>query len=470
MKYFIDMHGCAKNQVDAEILQGILSGMGMEKDDSPDPSPDLIIINTCSFIESAKAESISSVIAARRDHPSARIIVTGCLSQRYGKLLVSMLPEADGYFGNGDLSLFSSFVKELLDRPAGKEPLVLIPGDRGVSCGERPFLEGFPGSAFLKVTEGCDNCCSFCAIPLIRGHLRSRRISEIIAEAESLISRGVFEINLIGQDLASFGIDLDSTGEEYLSGKENQEDVVPRGKPMVHKGKTLLPKLLEAFSALDLQFRLRLLYIHPDNFPLEILPVIKKDKRILPYFDLPFQHGSDRILKLMNRKGSLEKYCSLIGSIRKELPEAVFRTTFMTGFPGEKKADFLKTRELQEKILPLWSGTFEYSLEDDTPAEKFPGRVFKFTASKRRKILEENQEKITAELLKSFIGTVQEFFAEEIIPEENLALGRCWFQAPEVDGVVVLSFEETDSLEPGKIYKVRLVGVSGIDLKAVLVR
>ena len=199
-KFFLDQHGCAKNQVDGELLIARLSACGMVRTDDA-AEADLIIVNSCGFIESAKKESIDSLMAARAAYPGAKIMLAGCLAERYADVFAEELPEADGIFGNGDLSLVESAAAELL---GGGRPVV-HPPQKGVCCGERDTLLSFSGSAYVKITEGCDNCCTFCAIPLIRGTLRSRPADDIVAEIKALVSRGVREINLIGQDLAAYG-------------------------------------------------------------------------------------------------------------------------------------------------------------------------------------------------------------------------------------------------------------------------
>lgn len=480
MTFFIDQHGCAKNQVDGELLTGILLNSGWEQAKEP-LDPDLIIINSCGFIESAKKEALDSVFAIRSQYPKAKIILAGCLAQRYAENIKDQLPEVDAFFGNGDLSQLPSLLKLLFACKTSlkteqniKNTPVLVPEDKGVCCGVRPLLSTFSGAAFVKVTEGCDNCCSFCAIPLIRGHLRSRTINEILDEAKDLFSRGVKEINLIGQDLASYGVDLNDSKNCVEHTKKT-----PRGKSAPHDGKTLLPYLLKEFSKLKGNFILRLLYIHPDHFPEEILPIMAKDERLLPYFDIPFQHGSEQILKAMNRQGNSDKYTSLVNTIRQHLPKAVLRTTFLTGFPGETTKNQKESVEFLKAIRPLWSGAFSYSLEDDTPiANKLEADTLKTitqvsekTAVSRKKELEEIQQKITEGSLLSFVGQIQNILVEELIPEEDgLALGRAWFQAPDVDGAVVLSSDYPELLIPGEFVKAKIIAVHGVDLEAAVIK
>ena len=335
MLFFLDQYGCAKNQVDGELLIGILCEKGWTRTDEPERA-DLIIINSCGFIESAKKESLDAVMTARAAYPQAKVLLAGCLSERYADDLAESLPEADALFGNGDLSRFP----ELLDKlfPTGStDPTgttVLRPQICGVPEGARPELLSFPGSAYVKITEGCDNCCTFCAIPLIRGPLRSRPIERIVSEIAGLVSRGVWEINLIGQDLGSYGKDFDETAadSEHPAGGEHPADG------------TLSPlaELLSAIGRLPGDFRIRLLYIHPDNFPRDILPVMAANTRFFPYFDIPFQAGEETILRSMNRRGNPDAYLRLVADIRNAFTEspygmAVLRTTFLVGFPETDK-------------------------------------------------------------------------------------------------------------------------------------
>lgn len=454
--FFLDQHGCAKNQVDGELLIGRLLALGWKRTDDAAEAA-LIIINTCGFIESAKTESLSSLMEARAAYPDAKIVLAGCLAERYMDAFADDLPEADALFGNGDLSRFDEIITELFtaDKPVAR-PCVRPPQE-GVCAGARPEFLNFPGSAYVKITEGCNNCCAFCAIPVIRGELRSRPQNDIIAEIKELRERGVFEINLIGQDLAAYG-----------------RDGVPKGKsndPVYFEEPSPLKKLLEAISALPGHFWVRLLYIHPDHFPFDILDTVAADSRILPYFDVPFQSGSNNVLAAMNRTGSRESYAALAKRVREA--GAVLRTTFLTGFPGETDADATETEEFLSLVRPDWSGCFPYSREEDTPAYSMKKQVSHKKAAERATRLEDLQTAITAERLAAHVGKEYEVLIEEIIddPENDagIALGRSWFQAPEVDGATIVRYEldseeQKAAVQPGKVVKVKVLGVSGVDI------
>ncbi len=451
-RFFIDLYGCAKNQVDAEEIATRLEGAGWTRVADADEA-DLVLVNSCGFIESAKKESIDAVLGHKAARPAARVMLAGCLSQRYPDELGEALSEADAVFGNADLSRVVEAAEAAL---AGTRP-VLAPARVPYRPVERKELFGWKGSAYVKIAEGCSNRCSFCAIPLIRGDIDSRPVGDVVAEIESLLARGVYEIDLIGQDLGSYGRD---------SG-----------------GGQLLPALLSRLSALEGDFRVRMLYIHPDRFPLEILDACERDPRVLPYFDIPFQHGSSKILKAMGRKGDPETYLDLIATIRGRLPEAVVRSTFLVGFPGETDEDFALLREFQDKARLDWLGAFAYSKEEGTAAAAMKGAVPKKLAERRKAELEAAQGPITEERMRRFVGREFEVLIEERIEAasdgasggpaagaddaegtgaEAFSLGRAWFQAPEVDGLCVVRGD----FEPGTVVKAKTFALRGVDLEA----
>jgi ribosomal protein S12 methylthiotransferase len=442
--YYIDPFGCVKNQVDAETMMAFLNASGWECSGDAGEA-DVVIINSCGFIDAAKRESIDAVLSCRKRYPQKKILLAGCLAQRYPEELRESLTEADGFFGNADLSRIveraSALLRDTVSDSTHNGPSAANPG-------ERPLLS-LPGSAYVKIAEGCDNRCSFCAIPTIRGPLRSRPIPGILAECRRLLERGVKELCLIGQDVGSYGKDV---------GSHDQDP--GRGGPG-------LPALLEALSTLEGRFWVRALYIHPDNFPLSVLDLCRRDSRFLPYFDLPFQHGSSRILKAMNRRGSAEGYLDLIRHIRETLPGAVVRTTFLVGFPGETEEDFRELLEFQEKAEPDWAGAFAYSREEGTAACVMKGRVPKKAALERKRIIEERQAVISERRMEAFVGLETEALVEEEIDgEAGLYLGRIPCQAPEVDGATVITSDR--GLSPGSLLPVRVFARAGLDLEAVI--
>lgn len=442
-KFYMESLGCSKNQVDAEVIINLLKEKGYEISSDPADS-DLIFINTCGFIQSAKEEAIETLFNLREIAPNAKIIFGGCLAQRYSEILE--LPEADGIFGNRDLKQIKDFVEKIEEEGEG-EQIVYSPEypDNPIDdYYSRSTILNFPGAAYLKLSEGCNHRCAFCAIPIIRGPLRSRSKVQIIDEAKQLVKNDIKEINIIAQDLAAFG--TDTTGKSQL-----------------------LP-LLEEICDIVGDFKVRLLYIHPDAFPKELINFVKTHDKVLPYFDIPFQHASTPILRKMGRTGTSESYYNLIQEIRESLPDAVIRTTLMLGFPGETKEDVQELLDFAKKCRFDWMGSFIYSREEDTRAfdmisEEDHKKVI-VRAKKDQKRLERIQEKITAENLQKFVGNVYDAIIEEKIEGEDLAIGRIYSQAPEVDGATVIMGR---NLEPGKIVKVGIRKVNGVDLDAILV-
>ena len=504
-KFFLDQRGCAKNQVDGEVIISNLIKDGWEQAETADED-DLIIINSCGFIESAKKESLDALLGARKKYADKKIILAGCLAQRYAKIFKDELPEADGIFGNGDLSRVAAFAKKIVK---GKRA-VDTPEQKGVSCGERLKLLSYKNSAYVKITEGCSNHCSFCAIPLIRGELRSRPAAEIVAEIKALLKRGVFEINLIGQDLAAYGTEgaaaevvskpKTGAGKAETAGKTETADgkTASESKTKKRGGLSPLAALLKKISAIKGAFWIRLLYIHPDHFNPDILEVLKKDGRLLPYFDIPFQSGDDGVIRAMNRKNSADCYKRLVKKIRSDFPAAALRTTFLAGFPGETEEAAANTLDFLRAIEPDWSGAFAYSREDDTPAALMKKQVTKKIAAARVKALQDAQEEITQKrlagrVLKNKKRLEYDVLVEEIVDNPrkgsqgqeaaafgaddssgaSYAIGRAWFQAPEVDGNIVIEYDADDKkaaakIKPGALVRVRAIAVSGVDIYAEL--
>ncbi|MBN2536305.1 MAG: 30S ribosomal protein S12 methylthiotransferase RimO [Spirochaetales bacterium] len=427
--------GCAKNQVDSEIMISSLCQEGFSYVETPEAA-DIIIVNTCGFIEPAKEESIVTGLELKARFPGKKIILAGCLTERYKETLKKELPEIDGFFGNKNPETAGIRVKQIINSTgSGKmEENPVMPGTM-----KRTRLLSYPGSAYVKIAEGCNNRCAYCTIPDIRGELKSRPVKEISDEIREFLYRGIVEINLVAQDTGSFGLDKDE-GENIIS-------------------------LLATLSRIDGRFWIRLLYIHPDRFQDNMLELFKTDARFLPYFDLPFQHASPRILKMMGRKGNADSYLHLIKKIRKELPDAVIRSTFLTGFPGETDEDFHILTDFQHRAELTWLGIFTYSREEGTPAFSFPGKVRKTTAEKRKRLLEQNQIRITEQALSRFVGKELDVLIEEPVKNEGMFIGRGYFHAPDVDGLVVVN---GTGLVPGTIVHTRIIRQNNLDLEAVV--
>ncbi|MDR2729809.1 MAG: 30S ribosomal protein S12 methylthiotransferase RimO [Treponema sp.] len=456
MRYFLDPFGCVKNQVDAENMMAHLNKEGWENVSEAEQA-DLIIVNSCGFIESAKRESIDAVLEWRKLYPSKKILLAGCLAQRYAKELSESMPEADDFFGVDNLAQITQIATNLIN--GGKN--ANLSHNAALSAGERPLLS-LPGSAYVKISEGCNNRCSFCAIPLIRGHLVSRTIPDILEECNALLDRGIKELCVIGQDIGAFGTDAVCGANMDTAAK--------------------LPELLEAISSIKGKehFWVRLLYIHPDHFPLQILDIMERDSRFLPYFDIPFQHSSAKILTAMNRHGNAEKYLALLKTIRARLPNAVIRSTFLLGFPGETDEDFAELLDFQEKANLDWLGCFVYSREEGTTAYPMKKRVPVKIAEKRKQIIEERQIPITEKNMDRFVSQNLEVLIEEQIAatetgtnsvsseeSETLWLGRLYCQAPDIDGAAVIVKSETSKSnpQPGTFVKCRVISRRGFDLE-----
>lgn len=439
-KFYIENLGCSKNQVDAELLIKQLEEDALELTESASEA-DLILVNTCGFIESAREQSIEAFFTLHEANPDAKIILSGCMAQRYADELREQLPEASAIFGNRDLSAIKDVVRKVF---AG-DRVVEVPSYPAPEneVYERNELLSFPGSAYLKISEGCNHWCSYCAIPLIRGNLRSRPKQTILTDARALISRGVKEINLIAQDLASYGTDSPERTSLFM-------------------------ELLADLVALEGDFVVRLLYIHPDAFPFELPAFIKEHKKVLPYFDIPFQHADTAILRSMGRKGDKEQHLAMIDQIREVLPEAVFRSTILLGYPGEDEQSFAEVLDFLKCARLDWVGSFLYSREEGTKAYALRGEKEHAKALKRaqgfQKQLEALQAPITSENLKRFIGKEYDVLIEEPVEGEDLAIGRMYAQAPEVDGLTVVMGRD---LKAGEVLRCGIRRVNGLDLEAI---
>ncbi len=440
-KIYVESLGCAKNQVDSEILLSLAEKEGYSAVSRPSDA-DVIVVNTCGFIESAKKEAVDTFFSLRNAFEDKKIVLAGCLAQRYfGEL---ELDEADAIFGNHDLSAFPEVLRRL---ETEKTQVRLCPeGDRSKSDCRRTQLLSRKGSAYLKISEGCNHRCNYCAIPLIRGPLVSRKRENIISEARDLISRGVWEINVVAQDLGAWGSD-------FADGKET------------------FTSLIEELAGLEGDFVLRMLYIHPDTFPMELIDAVARCPKILPYFDIPFQHSWPGVLRGMKRTGSRESYVGLINAIRDRIPDAVIRSTLMLGFPGEDEEAFNDLMRFVDEAQLDWMGSFLYSREEDTPAYSMRGEREHRKAHKQAAVwqneLEEKQTQITQKRLERFVGRTYRAIVEEPVAGEDLAIARIYSQAPDVDGLTVIMAED---LHEGDIVTVGIRAVRGFDLEAVPVR
>ena len=424
-------------------MMAALTADGWSRQTEPDGAQ-VIIVNSCGFIEPAKQESIDTALDLSSTYPGAKIVMAGCLSQRYPDDLAREMPELSAIVGNRAPGQIALFMRQMLE----SDTRVFVPGTGEIVAGTesvpvtRVDLLSLPGSAYVKVAEGCDNRCSFCAIPLIRGRLRSRRTADIVKEVHGLLDAGVVEINLVAQDLAAFGRD---TGESLLG-------------------------LLEALLQRDSHFWIRLLYVYPEHFPAELLDLCAADPRVLPYFDIPVQHASASVLKRMGRPATAEQNLGLIARIRDALPNAFIRSTLLVGFYGESDTDFADLVAFQRRACIDWLGIFTYSPEEGTPAARFDGKLELpgEVAHARRDELMRLQEPITYDRVDRLVGQDLDILVEEVVPHEPLAIGRAYAHAPEVDGAVVIATGgDTDAIVPGRLTRCRVMRRNGLDVEAV---
>ncbi len=427
MKIGVISLGCAKNLVDTENLLGILNASSQEIVTSYEDA-EAIIINTCGFIESAKTEAIDTILEAAdlKESGLKKLIVMGCLSTRYKDQLEEEMPEVDRFISIDEYKNLGSILSEEL-------------GVRIVnSYGKTPrILSGKPWMAYLRIADGCDNRCSYCAIPLIRGNMRSMPEDEIVSEAERLIASGVKELNLIAQDSSRYGYDLDE---------------------QLH-----LSSLLKKLDALEGAEWIRVLYLYPDEIPDDLIDTIKNSRHILPYFDIPVQHGNDRILKAMHRRGSRAMILERAKKIREELPDAVLRTTVIAGFPTETEEEHQDTLSMIRAVRWDHLGAFAYSSEEDTPAYEMEDDVDEETKQRRVQEIMDTQQEVSQQLLSSRVGRSERVLVEGRDELSGMYIGRSALFAPDnVDGSV--RFRSEKPLKPGDFVTVRYTRTAGRNL------
>ena len=427
--------GCAKNRVDAEMMLFSLKESGFElvRDTA---HCDVAIVNTCGFIEDAKQESIDEILDLVRLKNSGRIkaiIVTGCLAERYQKEVMKELYEVDAVIGLGGNKDIVSVVNSVLE---GKKEEIFPEKSKLSLCGGRVRTTPFY-YAYLKIAEGCDNHCTYCAIPMIRGRFRSRPMDDIISEARELAGKGVKEFILIAQDTSRYGEDL--------------------------CGHSLLPELLTKLCEIDELQYIRVLYCYPERITDELIDVFASQPKILKYIDIPMQHCNGRILKLMNRRGDRRTLTELINRLRGHIPGITIRTTLMTGFPTETEKEFEELSEFVQKMRFDRMGCFAYSPEEDTPAAKLDGQIDEDIKKRRQQIIMEQQSQIMAEDTRKYIGRSIRVICEGYDRQTGCYFGRGEQDAPEVDCCV---YFVTNGKKPaiGDVVEVSVSDSSDCDL------
>ncbi len=427
--------GCAKNRVDSENMLGMLRERGYEIVSDP-AEADVLFVNTCGFIESAKEESIEAIfeMAQYKKGTDKKLFVTGCLAQRYPEALMSEIPEIDGILGVAEYARLFDMIEAAERR---ERPCYTANGARFL-CAPRVLTT--PGySAYVKISDGCDNRCTYCAIPLIRGGYSSRPFGDIVDECRRLAEGGVTEITLIAQDTSRYGCDL---GDGHL----------------------LLPELLEAVSAIEGVHWVRVLYCYPDSTDDLLLDAIQRLPKVAPYLDLPLQHIDDDLLKRMNRRGSADWIKSRVAECRRR--GIVLRTTMIVGFPGETDRQFQTLLDFVKEARFERLGAFTYSAEEGTPAATMPDQIDEAVKAARLDQLMMLQQAISMEANEARVGTTCEVLVDGFDGETGRFYGRSLLEAPESDGCIWLSTDR--ELTPGEYVNVRITGADAYDLEGTV--
>ncbi len=427
-KVYFETLGCSKNQVDTETMIGILEGQAYMSTLSPEQAQ-IIVVNTCGFIESAKEESIETILSLlqNKQHGKCKfLVVTGCLAQRYAEDLKKEMPEIDAILGTTSFDHILKTV-QMLEDPTRKD-VFIESADKHIPEHLPRKTLGPKHTAFLKIAEGCDNCCTYCIIPKLRGKYRSRLLADVLNEAKSLVKQGAKELIIIAQDITRYGTDL-----------EEQK---------------LLPELLDELNKIEGLQWIRLQYAYPDMITENLIKAIRDNEKVCHYIDIPIQHASDRILKLMNRKTSKAHIEKVVADLRTAVPDIAIRTTLIVGFPGETDADFNELLVLVETLKFDRLGVFKYSREEDTPADTLPDHLDDEIKDTRYNTLMALQQGISETLMLARVGQVISVLIEEKVENESIFVGRSAYDAPEIDGVVYV--HTTSVLEIGQICSVKI--------------
>ncbi len=428
--------GCPKNFVDSEVMIGLLSDDGWHIVQEPEEAT-ILLVNTCGFIQPAVEEGIDEIIdlaSYKIDSPSKKLVVTGCMVQRYRDKLKAELPEIDMLVGTEGVKDIAVILKKVIQDDS---PPILHMPDRFIMNSQLPReLATPPFRAWMKITEGCDNNCSYCMIPSIRGGLRSRTVDDLVVEASNLSQNGVKELTLIAQDLTAYGTEN--------GGKAS-----------------LLPLLKSLLGKTDIPW-IRLLYLYPSGIVEELLHLMAENDRIVPYLDIPFQHVSDPVLKRMNRRYSSSDLVRLISRTREFLPDIALRTTFLLGFPGETEADVDQLENFLQETKIDHVGVFTYANEEGCPSEHFADQVPEEEKQRRVDHILTAQSYISNEIQQKYLGKIEPVIIEGLSSETDLLLeGRTRYQAPDIDGCVYINEGEAN---PGDIVSVQISDTQTYDL------
>lgn len=438
--------GCPKNLVDSEVILGRLGAEGFVVSQQPETS-DILMVNTCGFIESAKEESINAIldlVRLKEDDPAKRVVVAGCLGQRYPEELAEEIPEIDAIVGMSEYPKMPEILNGLMAevREARAAERVHVGDSTHPAYSEDSRLRLTPShSAYLKISEGCDNPCTFCSIPSFRGRFRSKPPEMVVQEARELVANGAREINLISQDLTSYGSDID--------------------------GEFLLPQIMEQLDQVEGLEWIRLLYTYPYKFSDEMIDAVARLERVIPYIDMPIQHIDDTMLKRMGRRMGEKDTVELFRKMRDRIPNLVLRTTFIVGFPGETREMFQKLIDFVEEFQLERVGVFTWSPEEGTPAEKLPGRIDAEEQEKRREELYLVQQKVAFDWNRERVGSETDVLLDEECPETGQWLGRSFAEAPEIDSIIRVPKEAG---KQGELVRCRITEMDDYDLIAEPIR
>ena len=438
-KIFISTLGCAKNLVDSEMMLGTLVKNDYLQTGSI-MDADIAIVNTCGFIEAAKEESINEILelAQYKERGNLKhLIVTGCLAQRYSDELLSEIPEIDIVLGTTSFDMILEKIEEL---KSGIRSSLITDIDKHIAEEIPRSLLTDTFSAYIKIAEGCDNHCTYCIIPKLRGKYRSRRQEDILKEARQLAKNGVKELIVIAQDTTKYGLDI--------------------------YGKKAISDLMRELNEIEGLKWIRILYSYPEDVDAEFVKAVKECQKVLPYFDMPVQHANDAILKLMNRKTSKQQIKENIDRIRKEIPEASIRTSIIVGFPTETQEQFDELCEFVKEVKFDRLGVFAYSREEDTPAAILEGQIDEDIKQERKNRLMEIQQGISYEKNKTFVGSTLEVMIDEKV-EDGLYEGRSYRDMMEIDGLVFVKTQE--DLKKGQFVNVKITEALEYDLTGELI-
>lgn len=430
-KVLIDSLGCPKNLVDSEIMAGVLVGNNYEISNDINKA-DIVIVNTCGFIKPAVEEAISVIIEygeLKKQNKIEKLIVTGCLVERYKEEILNSIPEVDMCLGIKSIENIGDYIEST-------KPICMYGTDYDISFLNLPRVLTNSKTVYVKISDGCDNNCTYCAIPSIRGRMQSRKIEDIIEEVIELDKNGVKEIILVAQDVTAYGLEL--YGKYELT--------------------NLIKKILKATNIPWI----RLLYCYPESITDELIDLMSKEKRLLSYLDIPLQHSSDRILKLMARKGRYSEYVKLIDKMRKDISDLIIRTTFIVGFPGENEEDVNNLKSFIEKIKFDRVGVFAYSLEEGTAAFNLPNRISDEESQKRRDEVMSLQYKISLDNNARRVDKIYDVIVESISEDGIFYMGRTFGEAPEIDSTIYITSK--DELVIGSIVKAKVLNIDEYDL------